>query len=187
MLLQIPVISLCSAPSVLHRMNQPIKSVTWVWMGGGGGGGGTARPSHTDCWLCIETGSRTGRSRWAGTQHTHTETFQWATTSFSIEDITGGVNEPSSLPTMDTSEKHFFWGWTENESPSDHTPAKPWKGAPRLYNVAVDRIVSSVCICYLGHMCASVGMYTLPFHTQWAANSLLRAVNWNFGHLALEQ
>lgn len=34
----------------------------------------TVRPSHTGCWWCIETSSRTGRSRWAETQKTKTET-----------------------------------------------------------------------------------------------------------------
>ena len=34
----------------------------------------TVRPSHTGCWWCIETSSRTGRSRWAETQKTKTDT-----------------------------------------------------------------------------------------------------------------
>lgn len=65
MLLQIPVISLCYTEWISQLRASP--GCGWVVVVGGG----TARPSHTDCWLCIETGSRTGRSRWAGTQHTH--------------------------------------------------------------------------------------------------------------------
>lgn len=32
----------------------------------------TVRPSHIGCWLCIETSSKTGRSRWAETKQKRT-------------------------------------------------------------------------------------------------------------------
>lgn len=35
------------------------------------------RPSHTGCWLCIETSSRTGRSRWAGRMRSQKRSLRW--------------------------------------------------------------------------------------------------------------